>query len=310
MTTLHTHYRPLTFEEVWGQNAAVDALRSAVENNSTQAFMLSGPSGCGKTTLARIAAYELQCAEPLIEIDAATHTGIEDMRKLQNIVDFQPFGERTAQAVILDEAHRLSSNAWDGLLKVVEEPPPGVYWFFCTTRPEKMPKTMQTRCMHLKLKLLDEDLLYDLVGAIAQEEGIDLPEGVQQLIARKAEGSARQALVNLAACRNVRDRGEAAEVLEELPEDAELVELFRMIARGDGDWQQAMGILDAMNGASPEGIRLQALNYFASALKRAKNERDVTYFLGIMDNFAHEYGSSEAQAQLLRSLCRCFYTIP
>jgi DNA polymerase III gamma/tau subunit len=305
--SLITQYRPQKFDEVYGQDAVVNSLASAVENKSSQCFLLSGPSGCGKTTLARIAAHELGCDDLGIEeIDAATHTGVEDMREVQSRVQFRPFGTSPVRAIIVDEAHSLSGKAWESLLKITEEPPEDVYWFFCTTQPDKIIKTIQTRCVHLRLKELGKNTLTDLINGIAEAEGIKLIADVRQVIIARAEGSARQALVNLATCRDAASREEAAELLQEV-QQSDAIALLRLLQGGNATWASAMKIIDQMNGANPEGVRIQAVNYFAKCAKGAKSDREAAFFLQLLENFKGVYSASEGNAQLLSSIGLCIF---
>lgn len=307
MTALYNSYRPTTWDEVIGQDAVVKSLRGAVQRKSSQCYVLSGPSGLGKTTLARIASKELGCDDiGRSEIDAATYTGVDDMRQIQSIVQFRSLGSGV-RSVIIDEAHNLSKNAWDSLLKTTEEPPPDVYWFFCTTNPAKLPKTIITRSMHLQLREIDKNELTALVEDVAKQEGIKLPDAIRQLVVAKADGSARQALVNLDACRDIKDRAEAAEVLQSIEDSDESLNLLRMLAKGGATWVDAMRCLKDLNGANPESIRIQAMNYFAAAARNARNDRDACYFLAMMDAFAVSYANFEAQAQLLRSIGLCIF---
>jgi DNA polymerase III gamma/tau subunit len=280
-------------------------MESAIEHESSQCYLLSGPSGCGKTTMARIAANEFGAAR--IEVDAATYTGVDDMRKIQEMTQYQPLTGEGGKAIIIDECHKLSSSAWDSILKATEEPPKGVYWFFCTTNPAKMPKTMLTRCLHLKLNLIDNNILTDLVEFVASEESIELPDAVRQLVVARAEGSARQALVNLAACRDIKDRAQAAEALQAVEETPEALDLLRMLAKGQSSWPEAMEKLNALNGANPESIRIQAVNYFAKAARNARSDNQAMYFLDMVEAFSASYANFEAEAQLLQSIGRCIF---
>lgn len=307
MTALFNIYRPATWDDVCGQDAAVKSLRGEIERKSSQCFLLSGSSGLGKTTLARIAANELGCETlGLSEIDAATHTGIDEMREVQSVTHFRPL-DGGIRATIIDECHNLSKQAWDSLLKITEEPPPDVYWFFCTTRPNKVPKTIVTRSLHLTLKEIDRDTLTDLVERVAEAEGIDLPDVIRQLIVSKADGSARQALVNLAACRDITDRSEAVEVLQSVEDMSEAIELIRLLAKGDASWSDAMKHLKALKDTNPESIRIQAVNYFAAAASNARNEKDTLYFLSMIEAFADSYNNYDGKARLIRSIGRCIF---
>jgi DNA polymerase-3 subunit gamma/tau len=303
---LITKYRPQAFEEVFGHKSAVKALRNAIASGA-QAYAFSGPSGCGKTTLARIAATKLGCtAANITEYDAATNSGAEQMREVHRSTNFHSLAGG-AQATIIDESHGLSRQAWDSLLKAIEEPPANVYWFFCTTAVHKIPTTILTRCAHIVLKPLSKVEIEELVEAIAKEEEIDLSPQIQQIVVAKAEGSPRQALVNLSLCCDVRDRNEAAEILQHHIDSDPAVALMRDLARGGIKWRDAMSHVEKLNGISPEGVRIQALNYFAAAAQKAKNEREACFFLTLMEAFSDPYGSNDGKAQLLRSIGRCVF---
>src|SRR5712671_4555438 len=121
---LYRKYRPRRWEDVIGQRAAVKSLKSLLDGKRAQTFLLQGPSGVGKTTLARIAARHLDCrGMGLIEVAAAVFTGVDSMRELQDGMQYKAFGENKTKAAIIDECQKLSSSAWDSLLKICEEPP-------------------------------------------------------------------------------------------------------------------------------------------------------------------------------------------
>src|ERR1700679_2452146 len=152
---LITRYRPQVFDEVIGQDAVVRSLKATVKKKDAQIFLFSGPAGTGKTTLARLVAKAFGVEDKQVEsgeIDGATNNGIESMRNIQDIIQYRPFGNSGMRSITIDECHRLSPNAWDSLLKVLEDPPKHVVWFFCTTNPIKVPATIKTRCAKFELK--------------------------------------------------------------------------------------------------------------------------------------------------------------
>jgi DNA polymerase III gamma/tau subunit len=292
------------FKEVVGQDNAVRVLQSAVKHKDAQAFILSGPTGVGKTTLARICAVKLGCPHP-DEIDAATYTGIDAMRDVAKGLDYVPF-EGEAKVLILDEAHGLSRQAWDSLLKAVEEPPPKTYWFFCTTQPGKIPETIQTRCLHVPLRSLSRDLLTDLVKRVTEAERINLTPEVRQVIVAEANGSARQALVNLTLCRNATSAKVAGDILESAQQSDKVLGLCRLLAKG-GTWVEAMSIVEELDGTSPEGVRIQVVSYMAAAARKSKTSKETVFFLQRLEAFAQSYGPADGKAQLIRSIGACFY---
>jgi len=214
--SLYRKYRPQTPDEVLGQEHVVRALVGAVrEGRLAHAFLFCGPRGTGKTSTARILAKMVNCergptAEPcgkceqclrirdgshldVVEIDAASHGGVDDARELRERAPTAPAMGRE-KVYILDEAQRLSREAFDALLKLFEEPPLGVRFVLCTTEPHKMPATIVGRCQRFDFRRITGEVMADLLIRIASEEGVKLGKPVAHAIARQSEGSARDAL--------------------------------------------------------------------------------------------------------------------
>lgn len=302
MSTLHTLYRPQTWDQVYGQTAVVQALRGAVEQRSAQTFLLSGPSGTGKTSLARIAARELGCDGATMEIDAATVTGIDAMREIQQLAQYRPMlSQAENRAIIIDEAHALSRPAVESLLKVTEEPPDHVYWFFCTTVPDKIPATLQTRSLHLKLKSLNDSDLEALYNGICAAEGITIPPDIGKLILREAGGSPRQLLVNIGACRTVTSKRDAAEILQAAIESPGVIALCRLLVKG-GSWSRAMAIYEGIEEEDPESVRIIIMQYVGKALRGAKSDDEARFYLNLLQIFEQPFYNPTAKSQLLTGI--------
>jgi DNA polymerase-3 subunit gamma/tau len=307
--SLATEYRPENWEQIFGHDAEVRSFANAIAARSMQTYLLSGPRGVGKTTLARIAAHELGCPpENRIDYDAADLTGIDDVRRLSEMIRYKPFGSNGAtRALVMDECHMLSKSAWNLLLKPTEEPPPDVYWLFCTTQPDKIPPTILTRSLHLQLRLLHDDELTDLVQGIADSAGIDLAPEVRGLVVREAHGSPRQALTNLEACRGITDRAEAARVLNTVIDTDASFALCKALTTEGTTWRDCMKLLERLEGESAEGLRIQILHYLSKGARNATDDRKATYFRQRIEAFAFPYGMADADAQLLRSLGACIF---
>lgn len=251
--SLHTKYRPTTLDEVVGQDHIKAGLSAAIAAGKNQTFLFEGPSGTGKTTLARLVAAQLGCTT-VKEIDAATHTGVDAMRAVASGAGFVSM-DGGNQAFIVDECHRLSKQAWESLLKDIEEPPAGVYWFFCTTEGNKILKTVRTRCMTYTLKDVPWRKILGLVADVAKREGIETTEAILDVCAEEADGSPRQALVNLATVAHCKTDAEARAALNRLAGDKEAFDFARLIMKKDYQFGAACALLKQLSEVNAESIR-------------------------------------------------------
>ncbi len=219
MTALYRKYRPQDFDEVVGQEAVVRTLTNAIKSGDVrQAYIFAGPRGTGKTSMARILAKALNCAHgptvtpdktchacvaiangtslDVIEMDAASQRGIDDIREIRERVVLQPV-EGQKKVYILDEAHQLTDAAWNALLKVVEEPPPHLLFIFCTTELGKVLPTVRSRCQTFVFARPRLPDLVKVLRHIADGEQIEAPDQALALIARSARGAFRDAVSTL-----------------------------------------------------------------------------------------------------------------
>ncbi|MFO1184672.1 MAG: DNA polymerase III subunit gamma/tau [Bauldia sp.] len=292
-------YRPRTFADLIGQEPMVRTLRNAFETGRiAQAYMLTGVRGVGKTTTARILARALNYRLPgkvdrpsldmselgehcaaimegrhidVIEMDAASHTGIGDIREIADASRYRPAIARY-KVYIIDEVHMLSNQAFNGLLKTLEEPPPHVKFIFATTEIRKVPVTVLSRCQRFDLRRIEAGTLSGLLADIAGKEGISIDAAALALIARAAEGSARDALSLLdQAAAHGRGTVSAAEVqaMLGLADRAVTIDLFEALMRGDAAAALAK-LADLYRSGADPGVVLQDLAAFTHVVTRFK----------------------------------------
>ncbi|HVM73767.1 MAG TPA: DNA polymerase III subunit gamma/tau [Candidatus Paceibacterota bacterium] len=244
--TLYRTYRPASFAEVRGQEHVVGTLEKAIKNNKiAHAYLFSGGRGTGKTSVARILAAALGVSDKdLYEIDAASNRGIDDIRQLREGVYAMPFSS-PYKFYIIDEAHMLTKEAWNALLKTLEEPPAHAIFVLATTEHDKVPETIQSRCEVYTFHQPTREMLTQIVADVAKEEGFTLEPAGAEIVALLAEGSFRDALSILQKVLSVADGKKVSITDVESVSGAPRNELVRQIttALAKKDSPAALGAL-------------------------------------------------------------------
>lgn len=202
MATLAVKHRPQQFEDVCGQENIISILNNQLKEKSFKnAYLFCGPSGCGKTTLARIFAKKLNNGKgSIIEIDAASNNGVDDVRKIIEDSKFLPL-DGTYKVYILDECHLFSNGAWNAMLKLIEEPPAKTIFMFCTTDPQKIPATILGRVQRYNFTKISEKQIVERLKHILKVENISTyEESALQFIAKLSKGGMRDSISTMEKC--------------------------------------------------------------------------------------------------------------
>ncbi|KKP93261.1 MAG: polymerase III, subunit gamma and tau protein, partial [Candidatus Moranbacteria bacterium GW2011_GWE1_36_7] len=278
--SLYRKYRPLTFSDVIGQGHIVQTLSNAILHNRIgHAYLFTGPRGTGKTTMARIFARAVNCQNPkgadpclecdvcknitqgtsldIFEIDAASNTGVDNIRELRENVKFPP-SQAKFKVYIIDEVHMLSTGAFNALLKTLEEPPAHVIFILATTEIHKVPETIISRCQRYDFTRLSLEHIIEKLSTIAKSEKISVEKNALEMIAIAAEGGMRDAESLLSQVMSLEDKKITAKEVEEILGTTQRQSLEAMVSYLLG--KNAASAITLVNELSRDGYDLDVFN--------------------------------------------------
>ena len=271
MKELAHRYRPKDFDSVVGQEAAVSLLKEKIANGGLpHAILFTGPSGTGKTSLARIVAMRyLKCSPPwsVFEYNIADLSNIDTVRRIDKEMQQGTLAGDTNKTYILDEMQGMGKPAQQAFLKVLEEPPPHVYFLLCTTDPEKLIKAIRSRCTKVRVVSVQREALLRLLKKVVRKEGITIKEDMLDRIVDQSDGAPRDALTYLDAIKDMKDEDEQIAALASITESAEAIELARLMMKRQTTWGDVRPILEKLKGQSVEMVRKVVLGYAAAGTK-------------------------------------------
>lgn len=310
--SLYRKYRSKSLDEIVGQKGVVKALKAAINNNSlSHAYLFTGPRGVGKTSIARILAFEINKTPydsknlpvDIIEIDAASNRGIEEIRDLREKVKIAPISS-PYKVYIIDEVHMLTTPAFNALLKTLEEPPEHVIFILATTEGHKLPETIISRTQRYNFSLASLPEVTDHLQKIAKLESIDIDKEAIELVAIHSGGSMRDALSTLDHVRHLSDKITVDEVRLNigLPSQEIIDNLLAMMANND-----APGILNTLQEAEQENISAAALaNNIIYSLKTSiqnnTNKIDLTKLTKLIKSLSEVESSNKPNVLLTIAL--------
>jgi DNA polymerase III delta prime subunit len=255
---LYKRYRPQKLSEIIGQPHAVAQLRKALQTNKVDhAILFNGPTGTGKTTLMRIMRRNLKCSSnDYTEINTADFKGIDTIRDLRRNLNLHPIGG-ACRIIAIDECHKLTNDAQNAILKLLEDTPAHVYFMLGTTDPQKLLAALLGRCSEIKLRTINQDDLEALIREVAGKEKLTISESVIPEIAQAANGSARKALVILGAVAKAEGDEAQSRAIAITSIDKNLAfGLAKLLMWGKkGDWASVAIQLQKMKDEDPEGVR-------------------------------------------------------
>lgn len=266
-TELYRKYRPSTFDDVVGNETTIKSLRKELENGS-HVFLMTGAAGCGKTTLARIMAKEVGAGELSIhEINSAENRGIDTAREIMEQMRYLP-SDGDSVVWILDEMHMITSAGQNALLKALEDTPDYVYFFLCTTDPQKLIAPLKTRCSIINVSPLSDDDMLLLLKRTARAEKIKISSEVCDRIIEIAQGGCRKALKLLAKVLYLDDDEERLEVLkgESVSDNEDSKQLCQLLLKKGVSLNTLLQTLKKIDVSEPERLRQGVMGYMNAVL--------------------------------------------
>jgi len=291
---LYKRLRPQRLKQIVGNDNTVAALRNMLYNKTLpHTLLFHGPSGCGKTTLARILARRLRCHEmDFKEVNSSNFRGIDTIRSIADAMHLSPVGK--CRVWLIDECHKLTNDAQNAALKMLEDTPSHVYFLLCTTEPEKLIKPIRTRCCEMPVAGLSPADLEKLLARTVEEIGLDISRDLGGELVEACQGSPRTLLVMLDKVANLAPDEREQAVAEQLAIEHEGIDLCRALMK-KASWSQVASILKNIKG-DPEQIRWNVLGYARAVLLKKADAHAYSIILAFEQPFYNSKAAGLAAA--------------
>jgi len=298
----HTTYRPDDFSEVIGNKSVIRSLEAIFEKGKgfPHSYLLHGPSGAGKTSIARIIAKKLKCSShDFREMDFGRERGIDVIREMSKNTFYKPLDGGT-KVVLIDEAHQMTKDASNALLKILEEPPSHAYFILCTTDPQKLLTTVRNRCMEFEVNALSDKQMKILLHRVCEKEASrEVKNKILKKIIDKAEGCPRHALQLLEQIISLSEKHQLKAIKAFQTQEEKVIDLCRALLNKER-WSKIAKIIKGIEGGEdPERVRLAVLGYMASVM--LGSEKGNTQAIIAINNFKDNFYSSGRSGLILSS---------
>ena len=285
---LYKKYRPRSLKQMIGQPSAVKVLTKMVKQNKVpHALLFSGPSGCGKTTFARILRRKLKCGRhDFTEVNCADFRGIDMVRDIRSHLQ-QVAISGDCRIWLIDEAHKLSNDAQNAFLKMLEDTPNHIYFILATTNSQKLLKTIRTRCTEIVVKSLNSRSLSNLIKVVLDGEKMEISDEIVEKIIDNSDGSGRKALVLLDQIINLEDEEDMLEAIKGTVAEIQGIAVARALHNPRTKWKEMSRVLKETADEDPEQIRWIVMGYAKTILLSGSKLSDRAYLVldAFRDNF-------------------------
>ena len=306
--SLPVKYRPSSFDEFVGNHTLVSNLKDILEREKgvPHAFLFTGPSGCGKTTLALIVKKMLECHDyDYTFLNTSNTRGIDTIRDVASTISYKPARGKT-KLYLLDECHKLTNEAQNALLNILEQPPHFCYFVLCTTNPEKLIKTITNRTQTFTVKSLPSPQIVELLKNICEKEKVEFPANILREIAKVSGGSCRAALKLLDQVIDIENDDEVLKSIQNaVVSEASLLNICKLlIEESTGKWPEMAKYIKGMEDDDQEGIRIGIINYLTKVILGRNNADTLVEMLSLFLDNTYDTGKKGGITYQLYLACK------